>query len=93
VTSTSSRSLDLVISEALLEINEEDAKKQGVQDNSHVKVTSQHGSIFLKAKVSEEVPQGTVFVPSNFPYAKINTLTHLASNGESPISVVKIEVT
>ncbi|KPK31626.1 MAG: hypothetical protein AMK70_12155 [Nitrospira bacterium SG8_35_1] len=93
VTSTSSKSLDLVISEALLEINEEDAKKQGVKDNSHVKVTSQHGSIFLKAKVSEEVPQGTVFVPSHFPYAKINTLTHLASNGESPISVVKIEAT
>ena len=91
--STSSKSLDLVISEALLEINEEDAKKRGISDNSHIRLTSKQGSLFLKAKVSEEVPEGTVFVPTHFPYAKINMLTNISSNGEAPIIPVKIEAT
>ncbi|MEW6601656.1 MAG: molybdopterin-dependent oxidoreductase [Nitrospirota bacterium] len=91
--STSSKSLDLVISEALLEINEEDAKKRGILDNSHIRLTSRQGSLFLKAKVSEEVPEGTVFVPTHFPYAKINMLTNISSNGEAPIIPVKIEAT
>jgi NADH-quinone oxidoreductase chain G len=89
--STSSKSLDLVVSEALLEINEEDAKKKNITDNSHVKVTSAQASVFLKAKISEEVPEGTVFVPSHFPHARINMLTRMASNGEHPINAVKVE--
>jgi formate dehydrogenase alpha subunit len=91
--STSSKSLDLVVSEALLEINEDDAKKNGIMDNSHVRLTSQQGSVFLKAKVSDEVPEGTVFVPTHFPYAKINVLTNISSNGEAPIIAVKVEGT
>ncbi|GBD95645.1 MAG TPA: 2Fe-2S iron-sulfur cluster binding domain-containing protein [Nitrospirae bacterium] len=89
--STSSKSLDLVVSEALLEINEEDANKHGIRDNSHVRLTSKQGSVFLKARVSEEVPEGTVFVPAHFPYAKINMLTNISSNGKAPIIAVKIE--
>jgi len=93
IMSTSSKSLDLVISEALLEINEQDAEKLGISNNSHVKTTSKQGSVYLKAKLSEEVPAGTLFVPTHFPYAKINMLTRLSSNGEHPINVVKIEAT
>jgi len=91
IMSTSSKSLDLVISEALLEINEKDAEKYGVSGNSHVKISSKQGSVFLKAKLSEEVPEGTLFVPTHFPFAKINMLTRLSSNGEHPINTVKIE--
>ncbi|MBI5409768.1 MAG: molybdopterin-dependent oxidoreductase [Nitrospirae bacterium] len=89
--STCSKSLDLVISEALLEINEEDAKRHGILDNSHVKLVSKHGSVFLKAKYSEAVPEGTVFVPTHFPYARINALTYLPSNGGHPIIAVNVE--
>lgn len=91
--STSSRSLDLVISEALLEINEEDAKKYGITDNSHIRLTSKQGSVYLKAKLSEEVPEGTLFVPAHFPHAKINVLTNISLDGEAPIISVKIETT
>ena len=91
--STSSKSLDLVVSEALLEINEDDAKKHGIMDNSHIRLTSNQGSVFLKARVSEEVPEGTVFVPTHFPYAKINVLTNISSNGEAPIIAVNVERT
>ncbi len=89
--STRSKSLDLVVSEALLEINEEDAIKHGISDNSHVKVTSKQDTVYLKARVSEEVPKGTVFVPTHFPHAKINNLIHAPLNGESPIVAVKVE--
>ena len=89
--STRSESLNLVVSESFLEINEEDANKYGILDNSHVRVTSRLGTVYLKAKFSEEVPEGAVFVPSHFPHAKINILTRLSSDGEAPISAVKIE--
>jgi predicted molibdopterin-dependent oxidoreductase YjgC len=89
--STSSKSLDLVVSEALLEINWKDAKKNGIADESHVKITSKQGEVFLKAMVSDEIPEGTVFVPTHFPFAKINTLTHIPSNGVAPIIAVKVE--
>jgi predicted molibdopterin-dependent oxidoreductase YjgC len=89
--SARSESLNLVVSESLLEINDEDAESYGIISNSHVKVTSKQGDVYLKAKVTEEVQKGTVFVPAHFPYAKINTLTHLPSNGEAPIIAVKVE--
>ena len=89
--SARSESLNLVVSESLLEINDEDAESYGIISNSHVKVTSKQGNVYLKAKVTEEVQKGTVFVPAHFPYAKINTLTHLPSNGEAPIITVKVE--
>jgi predicted molibdopterin-dependent oxidoreductase YjgC len=72
-------------------MSEEDAKAKGITDNSHVRLSSKQGSVFLKAKVSEEVPSGTVFVPTHFPYAKINALTHMSSNGGAPIIAVNIE--
>ena len=89
--SARSESLNLVVSESLLEISEEDADKYGIRDNSHVRLTSKQGSVFLKAKVSGEVREGTVFVPPHFPYAKINMLTNISSNGKAPVVTVKIE--
>ncbi|MBI4710244.1 MAG: molybdopterin-dependent oxidoreductase [Nitrospirae bacterium] len=88
--SSRSKSLDLVASEAILEINEEDAKKLGIADNSHVKVSSSRTSVYLKARVSDEIPEGAVFVSLHFPHAKINTLTS-HSNGMPSITMVKIE--
>jgi formate dehydrogenase major subunit len=88
---TRSKSLDLVVSEALLEISEKDAKKLGISNNSHVKVTSKRGTVYLKARLSEEIPEGRVFVSTHFPFTKTNTLTRISSNGDSPVSAVKIE--
>jgi len=90
IMSTRSRSLDLVISEALIEINERDAEKYGITDNSYVELSSVKGTIYIKAKTSEEVPEGTVFVPSHFPFSKIHTLTYLDSRGNIPILSVRI---
>jgi predicted molibdopterin-dependent oxidoreductase YjgC len=89
--STRSKALDLVVSEALIEINEKDAKEHGVSDNSHVKVMSRRGAVYLKSKVSDEVPHGTVYVPAHFPHNRINALTHPSVNGGIAVDTVKIE--
>jgi NADH-quinone oxidoreductase chain G len=90
--STRSRSLDLVVSEAYLEINEQDAEKHGILHNSHVKIDSNKGTVYLKAKISEEVPEGVVFAPAHFPHANINTLTNVSKNGGPPCLIpVRVE--
>lgn len=89
--STRSKALDLVVSEALIEINEKDATEHGISDKSHVKVISRRGAVYLKSKVSDEVPHGTVYVPAHFPHNRINALTHPSVNGGIAVDTVKIE--
>jgi len=90
--STRSKALDLVISEAFLEINEEDAKKFGIPDNSHVKVSSRRGTVYLKAKISDVVLSGTIFTSVHFPHGRVNALTYPSENGAAVTDAVKVEV-
>ena len=89
--STRSKALDLVVSEAFLEINDEDAGKYAISDSSHVKVTSRRGTVYLKARVSDAVPAGTVFTSVHFPHGRVNALTHFSENGTAYTDAVKIE--
>ena len=89
--STRSKSLDLVVSEAYLEINEEDAVKLAVSDNSHVKVSSRRGTIYLKARVTDTVPPGSVFTSTHFPHGRVNTLLYYPENGTASTCAVKVE--
>jgi len=88
--SARSEALNLVSSEALLEINGEEARKFGVSDNSHVRITSRQGSVYLKTKISDAVPSGSVFTSLHFPHGRVNTLTGQPGNGTA-ITSVKIE--
>jgi formate dehydrogenase alpha subunit len=89
--STRSKSLSLVASEARLEINEKDAERFGISDNCHVKLTSRQGTAYLKASVSDEVPDGIVYVPSYFPPSGVSTLTKFSGDGGFPVDTVRIE--
>lgn len=86
-----SKNLDSVVSDAYLQINTEDAGKYNIKDDGFVKVKSKKGEIYLKAMVSDEVPEGTVFVPIHFVHAKVNALTYPARNGGIPMVAVRIE--
>ncbi|HAK88829.1 MAG TPA: formate dehydrogenase subunit alpha, partial [Nitrospiraceae bacterium] len=77
--------------DAYLQVNTKDAKKHGIQDDAFVKVKSKRGEVYLKAMLSDEVPEGTVFAPLHFAHAKVNTLTYPSSNGGLPLVAVKIE--
>lgn len=89
--STRSKALDLVVSEPFLEISDEDAKKFGISDNSHVKVSSRRGAIYLKAKVTDAVRSGTVFTSVHFPHGRVNALTYYPETGVAGADAVKIE--
>ncbi len=89
--STRSKSLDLVVSEAYLEINDEDAVKLAVTDNSHVKVSSRRGTIYLKARVTDTVPAGSVFTSTHFPHGRVNALLYYPENGTASPCAVKVE--
>ncbi|HEX8949521.1 MAG TPA: molybdopterin-dependent oxidoreductase [Dissulfurispiraceae bacterium] len=90
--SSLSRNLDSVVSDAYLQISTADAKKYKINDEGYVKVISRRGEAYLKAILSDEVPEGTVFAPIHFAHAKVNALTHPASNGEVPLVAVRVEI-
>ncbi len=87
-----SKNLGSVVSDAYLQINPEDAKKYKIHDESFVKVISRRGEVYLKAMLSEEMPEGAVFAPAHFPHANVNALTHPSLNGEAPTDAIKIEL-
>lgn len=86
-----SKNLDSVVSDAYLQVNTKDAKKHGIHDDAFVRVKSKRGEVYLKAMLSDEVPEGTVFAPLHFAHAKVNALTYPSLNGGLPLVAVKIE--
>ncbi len=86
-----SKNLDSVVSDAYLQINTRDAKKRNINNDTFVKVRSKRGEVYLKAMLSDEVPEGTVFAPTHFEHAKINLLTYPSQNGGIPMVAVGIE--
>jgi formate dehydrogenase alpha subunit len=88
---TVSKSLGSVVSDAYLQINPADAGRFGITSEGYVSVRSRRGEAFLKAKVTDEVPEGMLFVPAHFPHARVNALTYPAVNGDSPVVAVRVE--
>jgi len=66
--------LDRESPEAYVEINVEDAKKLNIRNSSFVTVRSRHGSIRVKARVTERIMPGVVFVPFHFEEVRVNLL-------------------
>jgi NADH-quinone oxidoreductase chain G len=87
-----SKNLDSVVPDAYLQINPSDAKKLNIHDDNFVKMRSKNGEIYLKAMVTEEVPEGAVFAPLHFAHARINALTFPAQNGKVPLVPVSVEL-
>ncbi len=75
--------------EAFVELNPKDAEKLGVVDQEMVKVSSRRGEISLKARVSEIVDQGEIFIPFHYAEAAANALTIRALDPSSKIPEFK----
>jgi predicted molibdopterin-dependent oxidoreductase YjgC len=89
--STRSQFLNLVVPEAILEMNEKDAEKSGIADNCHVKIISRRGAAFLKATVSNDIPAGIVYVSAHFPHSGVGALTYPGNGGVS-MDAVRVEI-
>jgi len=80
-----------------VEVNPEDARKEGVKDKDVVTLKTRRGSIEAEAKVTDEVPPGLLFVPFHFADSCANVLTNPALDpsckcAETKVCSVKIEV-
>ncbi|NTV48948.1 MAG: molybdopterin-dependent oxidoreductase [Geobacteraceae bacterium] len=69
----------LVAGEAYVELSCQDAASIGVTAGDMLKITSDSGSVSLKARLSEQLQSNSLFVPAHFREAAVNSLTGSAS--------------
>jgi formate dehydrogenase major subunit/formate dehydrogenase alpha subunit len=85
-----------IYSTPLIEINQEDAARLGLDGKSRVRITSRRGSIEAQASVTDQVPPGMVYGNFHFPESSINELTinaldPIAKIPEYKVCAVKVE--
>jgi formate dehydrogenase major subunit len=64
-----------IVSEDLLTIHPEDAKKKNIQHGDKVRLFSARGEVMLHASVSEDVKPGILYTTFHFPEAMVNNVT------------------
>ena len=79
-----------IYSQALVEINPDDALKLGLNGSKRVRVTSRRGSIESEAWITDRVPPGMVYANFHFPEASANELTIAVLDPVSKIPEYKV---
>ena len=74
----------------LIEVNQEDAARLGLNGHKRIRVTSRRGSIEAEALVTDCVPPGMVYANFHFPEASANQLTIAALDPVSKIPEYKV---
>ena len=82
--------LNEICPEGFVEINPDDAAKLQISDGSMVKIVSRRGLVMTRARVTEMVPPGTVFMPFHFKEAAANVLTNPALDSVAKIPELKV---
>jgi formate dehydrogenase alpha subunit len=82
--------------EAYVEIHPDDAVKIGINGKRLVRVTSRRGEITLKARLTDRIKPGIVFIPFHYAEAAANMLTNaaidpIAKIPEYKVCAVKVE--
>jgi len=85
------------VTQGFVEVNPEDATKAGIKNKDIVSLVTRRGSIEAKARVTDEVPPGLLFIPFHFPDSCANVLTNPALDpackcAETKVCAVKMEV-
>jgi len=90
---TMSRRADLLNRESpepYVEISAEDAKLLGIKNSQTVTIESRHGSIETKARITDKIPKGVVFVPFHYDESRVNRLVGKALDPLSKIPEFKV---
>jgi ferredoxin-nitrate reductase len=77
------------ISESFLEINPYDAQSRGIKDNELVEVINPRGQVRVKAKYSDNIKRGVVFLPMHWGkvlQSDLNRANNLTNNLVDPVS-------
>jgi predicted molibdopterin-dependent oxidoreductase YjgC len=85
-----SKGLDEICKEGYIEISPEDATSLSIKDGDMVVVSSRRGKINIKAKVTERVDRGVVFIPFHFAECAANVLTNTALDPIAKIPELKV---
>jgi formate dehydrogenase major subunit len=75
-TQTGRAGLDQILSEETADISPVDATRLGIANKEYVVVSSRRGSVKVKARVTEEVPPGLVWMSFHFREGNANWLTN-----------------
>lgn len=77
-TQTGRSGMDAIYSEETADISIADAQRLGIEHGEKIKVASRRGEVFVKARVTEEVPAGMVWMTFHFREGNANWLTNTA---------------
>jgi len=91
-----SKPLSAIVPEGFVEMNPDDARKLGIRDEDVVEVSSRRGKIQTRARVTEKVASGTMFMTFHFAEEAANRLTNpaldpIAKIPEFKVCAVRIE--
>ena len=78
------------VPEGYVEISQEDARKLQIEDNETIIVATRRGEINIKARVSNKVKDGLIFIPFHFEEAAANILTNAAVDPIAKIPEFKV---
>ena len=85
-----SPTLDSEFPEGFLEINPEDAKRLGINNEDLVEVSSRRGLIQTRAHITDRIESGVVFLPFHFAESAANRLTNPALDPIAKIPEFKV---
>jgi formate dehydrogenase major subunit len=77
-TQTSRAGMDVILPEETADISPHDAKSRDIADGDYVRVWSRRGEVVVKARLTEEVPPGMVWMAFHFREGNANWLTNPA---------------
>ena len=75
-TQTGRAGLDQMLSEETADISPADAARLGIADREYVQVSSRRGSVRVRARITDEVPAGLVWMAFHFRENNANWLTN-----------------
>jgi formate dehydrogenase major subunit len=78
------------INEGFVEINDEDAKKLGIENGDLVRISSRRGEVVVKARITDDIKKGVVFMPFHFAETAVNRLTNTALDPNCKIPELKV---
>jgi predicted molibdopterin-dependent oxidoreductase YjgC len=88
--------LNIMEPEGVVEINPKDASRLDIAQGDRVRVTSRRGGVITKAKITETVPPGVVFMTFHFSESAANIVTNpkldpVSKIPEFKVAAVKVE--
>ncbi|OQA97552.1 MAG: Formate dehydrogenase H [Spirochaetes bacterium ADurb.Bin218] len=85
-----SKILDEICHEAFIEIHPNDASNYNISNGEEISISTRRGSVRVKAKITDRVKPGIIFMPFHFAEAAANKLTHDAMDPYCSIPELKI---